>query len=653
MIFKAITDESTGAIKSVGLFGKPIDELKKSLSAIKADGLFNSIFNTSTIDETAIRKYNAEIEKAIINGATMAEKQQIMKTAMEGTNKDTAQLIGSTKGAIVEIEALATAQQASTIKAKAYSAALKAASIAGNMVLFAFIGKGLEFFDSWIHRAEKANEAMNNAVSEYDSAKSKLEGINTELVEQNKQLDKLLAKDKLTYAEQGQLEELQAITKELLLQQDIEERRADIASKEAAEKAVDAYQKQYGKYDKTEDYLKLKMSYDIDFITSEDENDILGNVAAYIRVKKLIEKKQADFDKQLADGEDFNHLSANLQSCIDLADNYSKSIDKSIFDLQEKRLALEDEYQKAIANRESGLEPLTTSDQEIIDSYESIYSLMKLVYKYTDQNAWSSMEIENIFNTKGIEKTKAELIEMAKAGRLTPEVLEQYPNLNTAIKISEIFLQDGQTAAEAFCHEIIACANESNRLTNSFGPENPLSFSQAASSLDTFQSSVKSAYDAYAALLSGSYTASELLDSIQAITKAAADMGETINWEALSGQEHSLQALQEEIDRISQSYAESVLNDMGLKPDSDLGKLLTDIIQEAHAAEMAFTGMNTQLDRLQSSYQTLTDFLAAYHETGTVSLEQLQSLLTADENLIAMLEVENGQLLLCHYPASR
>ncbi len=296
MIFKAITDESTGAIKSVDLFGKPIDELKKSLSAIKADGLFNSIFNTSTIDETAIRKYNAEIEKAIINGAAIAEKQQIMKTAMEGTNKDTAQLIGSTKGAIVEIEALATAQQASTIKAKAYSAALKTVSIAGNMVLFAFIGKGLELvvkgFDNWIHGAEKANEAMNNAVSEYDSAKSKLEGINTELVEQNKQLDELLAKDKLTYAEQGQLEELQAITKELLLQQDIEERRADIASKEAAEEAVDAYQKQYGKYDKTEDYLKLKMSYDIDFITSEDENDILGNVAAYIRAKKLIEKSR-------------------------------------------------------------------------------------------------------------------------------------------------------------------------------------------------------------------------------------------------------------------------------------------------------------------------------------------------------------------------
>ncbi len=279
---------------------------------------------------------------------------------------------------------------------------------------------------------------------------------------------------------------------------------------------------------------------------------------------------------------------------------------------------------------------------------------MKLVYEYTDQNAWNSMEIENIFNTKGIEKMKAELIEMAKAGRLTPEVLEQYPNLNTAIKISELFLQDGQTAAEAFCHEIIACTNESKRLTDSFGPENPLSFSQvSASSLDTFQSSVKSAYDAYAALLSGSYTASELLDSIQAITKAAADMGETINWESLSGQEHSLQALQEEIHRISQSYAESVLIDMGLKPDSDLGKLLTDIIQEAHAAEMAFTGMNTQLDRLQSSYQTLTDFLTAHHETGTVSLEQLQSLLTADENLAAMLEVENGQLLLCHNTASR
>ena len=218
MIFRTITNESTGAIKSIGLFGKTIDELKKSLSNVKTNGLFNTFFNTSSIDETAITKYNAEIVKATANGATMAEKQQIMKTAMEGTNKATAQLIGATNGATVSTEALTAAQQSSTLSAKAQAVALKAVSIAGNIIAFTAIAKGIQLattaINNWIHRVEKANEAMNEAVGEYESAKSSLENVNSQLEEQNKKIDELLSKDKLTYAEKGELEELHEITKE-------------------------------------------------------------------------------------------------------------------------------------------------------------------------------------------------------------------------------------------------------------------------------------------------------------------------------------------------------------------------------------------------------------------------------------------------------
>ena len=125
------------------------------------------------------------------------------------------------------------------------------------MILFAAVGKGIEFvvkgIDNWIHRVEIANAAMNDAVGEYETAKSSLEHVNSELDEQNQKLDELLAKDKLTYAEKGQLEELQSITNELLLQQDIAEKRAANASKKAAEKTVDAYRKQYGKFERSEE----------------------------------------------------------------------------------------------------------------------------------------------------------------------------------------------------------------------------------------------------------------------------------------------------------------------------------------------------------------------------------------------------------------
>ena len=296
MIFRTITNESTGAIKSIGLFGKTIDELKKSLSNVKTNGLFNTLFNISTIDEIAIINYNREIEKATANGATMAEKQQIVKTAMEGTNKATAQLIGSTKGATVSTEALTAAQKSSTLAARAGAVALKALSIAGNMVLFAVISKGIQLattaIDNWIHRVEKANEAMNEAVGEYESAKSSLESVNSELEEQNKQLDELLAKDKLTYAEKGQLEELQKITEELLIQEAIEERRAEKASKEAAKKTVSAFNKQYGKYNTSREDLEKKMDYSNErFPIPESEDDVTGNIAALIRAKELLEEK--------------------------------------------------------------------------------------------------------------------------------------------------------------------------------------------------------------------------------------------------------------------------------------------------------------------------------------------------------------------------
>lgn len=85
------------------------------------------------------------------------------------------------------------------------------------MIAFTLFSKGIEpavnGIDNWIHRVEKSNEAMNEAVSVYNSAKSNLENINFELDEQNQKIGKLLAKDSLTYAKKGQLEGISIPTK--------------------------------------------------------------------------------------------------------------------------------------------------------------------------------------------------------------------------------------------------------------------------------------------------------------------------------------------------------------------------------------------------------------------------------------------------------
>ena len=92
-------------------------------------------------------------------------------------------------------------------------------------------------------------------------------------------VEKASSKDKLTYAEKGQLEELQEITKELMLQQDIAERNAERASKEAADKTVKAYETQYGKYDVTKENISNLTSQE-NFPMPNGTDDISTNIAA-------------------------------------------------------------------------------------------------------------------------------------------------------------------------------------------------------------------------------------------------------------------------------------------------------------------------------------------------------------------------------------
>ncbi len=237
-----------------------------------------------------------------------------------------------------------------------------------------------------------------------------------------------------------------------------------------------------------------------------------------------------------------------------------------------------------------------------------------------------------------------------------PSVTEEYKAMETALvsaagssvdlqnRFKELLTSDFSDLATDIGNVGNAVSDASTQAQSAIPLFNQLTGSEEE--LDKFQSSVKSATEAYSTLLSGNYTSTELLDTIQAINKAVSDMGGSLDWEFINSQTDSLELLGDAIQHISQKYAESILSSAGIDVDSEFGQMLANIIQQIYDAEAAFEGMNSQLDNLQSSYQTLTGILESYNETGYISLDNLQSLLTADENLIAMLEVENGQLVL-------
>ena len=489
--------------------GESLNVIRTINSTLKATSELRSIIGGEAVQAQklalALSGYSTEAIKSAIAQSTLNEEQirailiekGLTGQLLETTTAELAQ--ATTTNALAVSEGVATTATVGLGNAfKGLGASMKAFALS-HPVLLAIAAVGVtvygavKAYDALTVSVEEANEAMQDAVGEYDSAKSSLESINSELEEQNKKMNELLAKDKLTYAEKGQLEELQAITQELLLQQDIEEKRADKASKDVADKTVDAYKKQYGKYDKSEDYLKELLTYE-NMPILDDAYNVFGIVAAYIRAQKLLEQSQKEFDDAVKNGNDTTWIAEDVQHNIDAVEDYRQALDDNISDLQEKRLALEDEYNKAVEKRQAGIEPLTSLDKDVIETYESIYDVMKTVYEYTDKNSWNNMEISNIFNTEGIEKTKEELISMYKSGELaSADMLEQFPKLNQAIKESEIIAGENSDAFKEFFNEIAALADETEDVVN--GVSNNTSTLSITETIDQLNTQLKPTFD--------------------------------------------------------------------------------------------------------------------------------------------------------------
>lgn len=433
------------------------------------------------VDIAALQAYETECAK----GAVSTER---FASIMNGASAEAQAYAVQTKGATGSAQAFTAKQQQVQAGLKATASASKAASIATkafstalNMIVFAAIAKGIQMIvsavDNWIHRVEEANKAMSEAYSAYEFTKAELESINSELENQGKKLDELSAKDKLTYAEKGELENLKEITEELRIQADIKERELAREQKESANKAVDAYNTQFGKSDITDDKIKERLNnakaIGYNAVASGDD-DISGKVAEllYFQDMLAVTKRQLKDTNGMSDSE-VGFLLDDQQRCIDQIEMLKGDLGETISILEEQRESMEAQYQVALQKQESG-EILSSSNNDVIETYEKIEDNIRTIYSYMDSNAWNKMQIDNVFDSDGIEKTKEELIEMAKAGTLDENTIQSYAKLNTALTNSRMVLEDGQTATRALCDEMYALADaEKEAAENSGDVETP------------------------------------------------------------------------------------------------------------------------------------------------------------------------------------
>ncbi len=587
---------------------------------------------------------------------------------------------------------------------KVASQKLKASMLAHPLIAMAsilgLITTGVIKLSKWFENAgNRAKEATEKAKEALDQTKSEIEQINSSLQTTQNRIDELNAKENLSLVESEELAKLKEANEELERELRIKEELAKTQGKEANDKAV--------KYFNTKtNHVEYSTGENGRMYVSDSNNYSLID-AVENKLAKIPEMKQSlkDLQKQLEEIEDTDpnyknnsdwlNLKSNINRMETELSNYQEFVESSIADFMEtddslvegiddgilERLGLiyqsYDELMNGTAKSHENIISATLDKVDFKNAKDELLELGKEgslsvglitskfpeLKQYLDEAGISAQElyqyIMNLANPDAIkyDELKRQMQDAMgfEEGSHAPWAIELDKQLkelglyeNDALEVFASIKAkyvNGETELWTVQDWI---ANIQEKLNSGTKIEEPVTFSSkldsSQESLDKFQASIKSASDAYTTLLSGNYSSSELLSSIQTINQAVSDMNGELNWDFINNQADSLEVLGDAIQCVSRKYANSILSGAGIDINSDFEKMLSDMIQQAYEVEAEFAGMNAQIDNLQSSYQTLTSVIESYNETGYISLDSLQSLLTADENLISMLEVENGQL---------
>lgn len=184
--------------------------------------------------------------------------------------------------------------------------------------------------------------------------------------------------------------------------------------------------------------------------------------------------------------------------------------------------------------------------------------------------------------------------------------------------------------------EFIKLLNEAKEIPETVTVSNlfDINFSSQKGSIDDYQSKLQSLGETYSKVLEGNYSGSELIDMLQSLQEAGADLS-TID---------SLEELDEEILQINDDNIETLIETLNIEPNSALADYLRNIADEAVKVKSAFEGVTNALSNIQNGFTTVTDALDEYNTNGYLTIDTLNKILTLEPEYLSCLRDENGQL---------
>lgn len=606
-------ERSTGKLLGTGgvfdtLFkqtSKPIvtDELLEDFEA------FKSLFNQSSLSAEALAEELGGVDSRIVSYAKTCKNGEL-----------------TTKGFSASLEGM-------TLKAKAGQVALKGLSIVGNAlagmaISFAITGliKGIDYL---INREEKLKESLSDSIDAFEATTSEIESLDEQvktLGESIAELQKLKDTGTISIADDAELQKLKEENDELERQIALKQRQQITEGKEALENAR---------------YFSTKtVTSKYDFIsTSRDEATAAKQVSVEDEMQLAMDAYKEY--KELLKNE---NLSDGVRSVYeDMLSDAETRIDEMYEILEAERqayLKLEDAGYALSADDKERLNDLNRfSDVFLLWNH----NLTQTKESFTSLNAEQQRAILlNRLLEQGLSDTEANYV----VNNISDDDLQEYwdkdftfiPPVLTDYETAEEY---GKAYAEAWLAGVYTVSEEPTS-------EPPIKLwdqlTTSKEALDSFTSSVNSAYDAYAKLMGTSVSSTDMLSSIMAITEAVSEMGGHLEWEFIGRGANSVELLGNAIEYVSEKYAKSVLSDAGIDVNSKFGQMLANNIIQAQKAAIELENVNTQVDSLQSAYNDLTDIVNTYNNTGRITFDHLQTLLEMEPQYLSCLIDEEGQL---------
>lgn len=392
--------------KELAIFGNTIDDIRDKIDKFNEvrkengwfgeNGAFDSLFNGKKINNIltpeTLKQFDEFKEKfnsSSLSAEALAEQMENVDQRIIGYAKTCKNGEMTTEGFKASVEGM-------TFSAKAGAVALKALSIAGNMIVMWAITKGIELLvkgiDNLIHKAENAQKEIDELSSSLEEGISKFDSLSDELESINSKIDEIQSKGKIEFTDQEELENLKQQRLELERQLAIQE---ELNNQKASE-------------------LSNEIWKNSDTLNENFDTDLKNYAEKLAELERLKENGL----KLVAEGSiSQEHYEDTIRTEEERLDHFYSSLLDDIQNFENNRSALMNKYNGDISKMSITDKTLLDDiNKRLNDAYKEIYS----------KSEYNRLVIEPVFATEGLDNLQQEITDyFINGGNLDVEALEE------------------------------------------------------------------------------------------------------------------------------------------------------------------------------------------------------------------------------------